>query len=116
MPSASHLDHAKVRGVSPSALHSGAAISGADSHDRIESGKGRYRMSRAVHIDGVEYPYKVNGAGVRIRMPDRKCVFIDTEEFTGQSPDEQERAQWKGYVTPITPAMIKEKLKEILKA
>ena len=67
-------------------------------------------MSKAVHINGQEYPYKVSRAGVRWYTPDGKPHFVNMSELTGWTNDALERANWKGYPPAVKPSDVKEYL------
>lgn len=71
-------------------------------------------MSRAVHIDGAEYPYKITKSGVKVRTPEGKSMYFDMTEVTGWTNDALERADWKGYWPPVTPRRVKELVIECL--
>ena len=71
-------------------------------------------MSRAIHIDGLEYPYKVTRSGVKVRTPDGKSLYFDMTEVTGWTNDDLERAAWKRYLPPVTPRRVKELVLECL--
>ena len=58
---------------------------------------------RKLHIDGVEYLYKIKGSTVQFFLDDRKVV-ADISTVSGKSWDLIERGQWKktsdGHITP----------------
>lgn len=65
-------------------------------------------MSRAIHIDGVEYPYRVRRYHVVVRCPDGSQLKCSTSQPLGLSPCEIGRAVWKDAEYPVTPSMVKE--------
>ena len=65
-------------------------------------------MSKAVHINGVEYTYKVHSRGVKVRWAGGS-MFAWMTDLTGWSSDDLERAKWKGCPLPqVTPSLIKQ--------
>lgn len=76
-------------------------------------------MSRAVHIDGIEYPYKVGITTVTIETPNGKIYpsWLDILNIEGDNWtwNEIERAFWKPWPQPmITPKLIKLYLEKVL--
>jgi len=69
-------------------------------------------MSKAIHIDGQEYPYKVFRSGVKIRLQNGKYLFVSMTDLTGWSWDGLEKAGWGGYTPPIKPSDVKEWLEK----
>lgn len=66
-------------------------------------------MSKAIHINGVEYPYKVSSVGVKIQLPNNKKHYVDMSTLTGWTWNALERVKWKGGLGPaVTPSDIKE--------
>ena len=62
-------------------------------------------MSRAIHVDGVEYSYKVGSrGGVRLRLPDGKGIAFDWHKLiaiVGYDPSEG------GLAGPVLPSHVK---------
>lgn len=71
-------------------------------------------MSKAIHIDGKEYSYKVFRSGAEVRTPENKRVFIQMTELTGMDWDSLERAHWKGYWPAAKPSDVKRCLKRMI--
>ena len=65
-------------------------------------------MSRAIHIDGKEYPYKVfKSTNIVVKCPDGNKLYIESSTLTGMTPADIERGIYKKWFR-ITPSMIKE--------
>jgi len=64
-------------------------------------------MSRAVHIYGVEYPYKIHSAGMVVRLPTGKSIYVSMEKLIGWDSNALERARWKRYLPPVKPSDVK---------
>lgn len=75
-------------------------------------------MSKAVHIDGVRYPYKVGTTTVVIKTPHGKIYpsFLDILNSGGANWTwyTVERAIWKGHSPSVTPSLVKLYLHKIL--
>jgi len=63
-------------------------------------------MSRAVHIKGVEYCYKIGKSNVVVRLPSGKQVHGRFSAVTGLTWDEIEEMDGNGSFT-ISPAQVK---------
>lgn len=76
-----------------------------DNHPRRLRPKG----FRTLHLAGEqEWLYRVNGSGVAVHSPEGKRTFIWMTDITGWSWSDLERAEYKGYLPPITPSVVKD--------
>jgi hypothetical protein len=74
-------------------------------------------MSRAVHIDGVEYPYQIRNASVRIYFPNGKSIHVGAPTILGTTYDIFERGQYKCTSDGmVTPSLVKQYLESYLRA
>lgn len=76
-------------------------------------------MSRAVHIDDIEYPYIVGNTTITIKTPNKKIYpsFLDVVNIDGAewTWDTIERAYYKNTTKPaITPRLVKLYLEKVI--
>jgi hypothetical protein len=66
------------------------------------------KRGRSVHIQGVEWQFRIKGGGISIWDPNDKHYHIRWNVFTGWDNDTLERAAWKGYWPKLGPGDIKD--------
>jgi len=103
----------KPKGQARGRLHKGSweLRAGISSNRRAKRAKKPLQpFRRKLHFSKDEvWTYRIGGYWVLIRTPDLKTTFrIDLGEITGMTPDEMERAEWKGWWRGVRPQEIKD--------
>ncbi len=69
---------------------------------------------RKLHINGKIWEYSIGRENIKYKGPNNESGAFDICILLGITPDQMERARWKGYahIYQIKPSMIKERLIE----